>query len=303
MIKRLSSISAALLLSASLSAQDINIKNDWQMIASDKDVSTLHLTNASCVKTVWQYDTTDIANPEWKVYTMDGIDTSSLPIGTLTSVGANEGFWVLGDGTCNISFDNTAPVFTSATSVSVNENISTSTTVITLAVTDEATVTYGIVDQQLTSFNVNSSTGVVTFKSSPDYESKTSHTFTATATDTNGNVAEQDVTVNINDLDDTAPVFTSATTVSIQEHSTMTAYTATSDDATAIYSLSGTDVNDFTIDSSSGVVTFKAVPDYEVKTSHSITVTATDTNNNASSLNVTITITNIDDTNPDMPSL
>lgn len=272
------------------------------MIASDKDVSTSHLTNASCVKTVWQYDTTDIANPEWKVYVIPGtgVNTGTLPL--VDTLPANEGFWVLGDGTCTLNFDTTPPVFTSASSVSVNENISISTTVITLTATDEATVTYGIVDQQLTSFNINSSTGVVTFKNSPDYESKTSHTFTATATDTNGNVAEQDVTVNINDLDDTAPVFTSATTASIQEHSTMTAYTATSDDATAIYSLGGTDANDFTIDSSSGVVTFVKVPDYEVKTSHSITVTATDTNSNASSLGVTITITDIDDSYPSYPS-
>ena len=59
------------------------------------------------------------------------------------------------------------------------------------------------------------------------------------------------------------------------------------------YSLTGTDVADFTI-SSAGVITFNTAPDFETKSSYSITVTVSD-GTNASSQSVTITVTNAND--------
>lgn len=93
--------------------------------------------------------------------------------------------------------DTTAPVFTSNATVSVNEN---QTSALTLTATDASSVTYSISGGDSSLFNIDSSTGVVTFKTAPDYETKTSYTFTATATDAKNNVSTQTITININDV-------------------------------------------------------------------------------------------------------
>jgi len=95
--------------------------------------------------------------------------------------------------------DTTKPIFSSSATVTVAEN---QTSAITLKATDTNTVTYGIKDGDADSFAINVNTGVVTFKDAPDYETKTSYSFKATATDTAGNEATQDVTITISDLDD-----------------------------------------------------------------------------------------------------
>ena len=118
-------------------------------------------------------------------------------------------------------------------------------------------------------------------------------TITATdATDANSSVS-QDVTIAFNDVNDEAPLFTSATTASVDENTEYAAgdtannvagdviYTsiATPDVAndTITYSLSGTDAGLFVIDTSSGEVRFAndTTPDHEGKASYALTVTAT----------------------------
>ncbi|MDP2614043.1 cadherin repeat domain-containing protein, partial [Oceanobacter sp. 2_MG-2023] len=72
-------------------------------------------------------------------------------------------------------------------------------------------------------------------------------------------------------VDETAPTFTSGTTATaIDENSGASAviYTATTDDPAAVYSLSGTDLAYFTIDTNTGEVTLKADADYETKSSY-----------------------------------
>jgi hypothetical protein len=64
-----------------------------------------------------------------------------------------------------------------------------------------------------------------------------------------------------------APVITSAATASFAENATGTVYTAAGTDAdagtTLTYALAGTDVALFNINASTGVVTFKAAPNFE----------------------------------------
>ena len=55
--------------------------------------------------------------------------------------------------------------------------------------------------------SINSSSGVLTFIDAPDYETKSSYAATVTASD-GTNSATQDITVNILDANDSAPVFT-----------------------------------------------------------------------------------------------
>ena len=100
--------------------------------------------------------------------------------------------------------DHDAPVFTSAQTASVNEN---QTAAITLVATDASDVIYGLLDGlDASSFSVDTTTGVVTFRAAPDYESgKHSYSFRASATDSAGNQATQEVTITILDVDETVP--------------------------------------------------------------------------------------------------
>jgi len=96
-----------------------------------------------------------------------------------------------------LSADTTPPTFTSSDTASVNEN---QLDAITLVAVDASRVTYSISGGDAASFDLNDTTGVVTFKVAPDFETKSSYTFTATATDSFSNSATQEVTITILDI-------------------------------------------------------------------------------------------------------
>ena len=66
----------------------------------------------------------------------------------------------------------------------------------------------------------------------------------------------------------------------------------------------GADVSKFSIDSSTGALSFLAAPDYENPTDNGlnneyvVVVRATDNGSNTSDQTVTVTVTDVDDTNP-----
>jgi serralysin len=188
------------------------------------------------------------------------------------------------------------PVITSSDSFSADEN---QTAIGTVAATDEDgdDITFSISGSEI---NINSSTGVLTFASVPDYETKSSYTATVTASD-GTNSTTQDITVNVTNLNDNNPVITSSSTFNAAENQT-DAGTVTATDAdgdSLTYSLSGTDASSLSI-SSSGVITFNSAPDYETKTSYSITVSVSD-GTNTSTQSVTVNVTDValaNDTDP-----
>ncbi|MGX9416321.1 beta strand repeat-containing protein [Vibrio sp. WJH972] len=197
--------------------------------------------------------------------------------------------------------DDTNPVFTSSNSVSVNENVDAGTLVYTAVATDQNSVTYSLTGSDANSFNIDSSTGKVTLKASPDYEAKSSYSFTVKATDANGNSSDKPVTLSINNLDDTAPVFTSSNVASIEEGSgsNQVVYTAiATDDSSVTYSLSGADKDSFTINSSNGKVSIKDNPNFDSQSSYNFTVVATDTAGNDTNQNVTLSVIDIDTSAP-----
>jgi len=94
--------------------------------------------------------------------------------------------------------DLTPPTFTSQASVSVQEN---QTDALTLQATDaNPPISYAISGGDSSAFDVDATTGVVTFKTAPDFETQDLYTFSATATDKYGNEATQSVTVSITDV-------------------------------------------------------------------------------------------------------
>ena len=203
---------------------------------------------------------------------------------------------------------NTPPVFTSPASVSVAEN---QTSAYTAAATDADgdSLTYSLSGTDAALFRINAATGVVSFNNPPDFESPGSGTgdnvydIIVTASD-GASDTERAVTITVTDVDEgganAPPVFTSPASVSVAENQT-SAYTAVATDAdgdSLTYSLSGTDAALFTINATTGVVSFNNPPDFESPGSgtgdnvYDIIVTASDGTSDTERA-VTITVTDV----------
>ncbi|MDA9618405.1 cadherin repeat domain-containing protein, partial [Pseudomonadota bacterium] len=159
------------------------------------------------------------------------------------------------------------------------ENISTGTSIMTASASGaEGTVSYSITDSD-NKFSINSSTGEVTLANALDYETKTSHTFTVTATDGVTTVTEE-FTLSVTDMIiNTLAVSLANSGAALAESSSSGTSVGSSsisnpDSETVSYSLSGTGSSNFAVDSS-GNVTTNATLDFETAKSYSLTLTAT----------------------------
>ena len=180
--------------------------------------------------------------------------------------------------------DDVAPVFTSSATFSAAENQTAIDTVTATDVdTDNSAISFTVSGSELSI----TSAGVLTFASAPDYETKTSYTATVTATD-GTNSTTQSITVNVTNVNDNLPVFTSNATFSAAENQTsIGTVTATDGDASdsVTFTVSGSELSI----TSAGVLTFVSAPDYETKSSYTATVTATDgTNSTDQSIAVSV---------------
>ncbi|TCW49627.1 Ig-like protein group 3 [Phytobacter diazotrophicus] len=214
-------------------------------------------------------------------------------------------------GGVSLIIDTHAPVFSSATTASVDENIGAGKVVWTAVATDPSQFSYSLGttgDSAL--FSINASTGAVTLTGNPDYESKASYSFTVVATDAAGNASSQTVTLAVNNLDEVAPTITSGTTATaINENSGagQVIYTATATDSGDIsggvtFSLKAGSDAGLTINPTTGAVTLTGNPDFESKASYSFTVVATDAAGNASDRTVTLAVNNLDEVAPTITS-
>ena len=197
------------------------------------------------------------------------------------------------DITVNVTNVNETPSITSGAIFTAAEN---QTAIGSVAVTDPegATLTYSVSGDELEI----SSSGLLTFKNAPDYETKSSYTATVTVSD-GTNIATQDITVNVTNLNDNTPQITSSATFTAEENQTaIGSVTATDADGNTsfTYSLSGTDSSSLAI-SSSGVLTFVTAPDFETKSTYTATVTVSDGTNSATQ-DITVNVTNVDENAP-----
>jgi hypothetical protein len=113
--------------------------------------------------------------------------------------------------------------FTSLSIVNVNEN---QLNALTLTATDSnnGTLYYDISGGDANDFSINTATGVITFNLNPDYEVKSTYNFTASITDGTNSVT-QNITINLNDIDEIVPNITPVITGSYVA-STLTVNTA-----------------------------------------------------------------------------
>lgn len=167
-----------------------------------------------------------------------------------------------------------------------------------------ATLSYSIVEKDTddSSQLMMDENGNVRFRFSPaiDFETKASYTFTVAASNGTETI-ERKVTIPVRNVDDTAPVFTSADNGDdIVENSgaNQLIYTAVADDSSDIshgvsYRLAevdGTDYQALSIDADSGEVRLIDNPDYERKAAYTFVVQADDGVNPAVSKTVTVNI-------------
>ncbi len=204
-----------------------------------------------------------------------------------------------------------APFFTSPGAFNVAEN---ATSVGTVAATDAdrpaQPITYSITggaDETL--FTINPTTGVLTFNTAPNYESPADdltdnvYHVDVTANDNSGLTTIQLIAVTVTPVNDNAPVFSSATSFTIAENTTIAGTVSATDadlpaQAMAYSITGGVDRTLFSINPNTGVLSFLTAPDYEhpadvgADNSYEVQVTANDEAGMSTAQDVTVNITN-----------
>jgi len=186
------------------------------------------------------------------------------------------------------------PVFTSSATFSAAEN-QTAIGTVTATDADGDSVTFTVSGSELRI----TSAGVLTFASAPDFERNSSYTATVTASD-GTNSSTQVITVNVTNVNDIAPVFTSSATFSAAENQTAigTVMATDADGDSVTFTVSGSELRI----TSAGVLTFASAPDYETKSSYTATVTASDGTNSSTQF-ITVNVTDVNDIAPVFTSL
>ena len=215
--------------------------------------------------------------------------------------------------------DDSGLVFSSDNAVGVVEG--TTGAVLTVLATDADTtgaVTYTLGDNaDDEKFTISLASGALTFKNVPDFEASgsaaSSNVYVVTVTATLGQdaasrvTASQEITVTVTDIDDTSPVLSASAAVDVEEGKTDVA-TVVADDVdsdTVTYSVSGgADRLKFSIDATSGELTFIEEPDFEALGSaatsnvYVVEVSASDGTNTAATQVITVTVTDVNDNPP-----
>lgn len=168
-----------------------------------------------------------------------------------------------------------APIFSSGATGSISEN-STATAYTALAVDPNGNpVTYSISGgADAAQFTINASTGDVQLIAAADFEAPgdagADNVYDIEISAFDGtDTATQNVAISVTNQNDVAPTFTSSGTVSSAENSTAAFYTpvvADPDGTSLTYTIvGGPDASFFTIDASTGAVSFTIAPDFETR--------------------------------------
>ncbi|WP_284180417.1 cadherin domain-containing protein, partial [Rhabdaerophilum sp. SD176] len=209
-----------------------------------------------------------------------------------------------------VTNQNEAPTITSSTTQSVVEN---GTAVLTVTATDPdagASLTYSIVAGvgDHAKFAIHPTTGALSFVTAPDFENPqdtgadNTYNVRVQVADGLGGITTQDIAVAVTNQNE-APTITSAATATIYEGDTaVMTVTATDPDVgpTFGYSISGgADASLFTINSTTGEVTFNSAPDFEspadagANNVYNIDVNVSDGQGASTTQSVAITVNNI----------
>ena len=175
------------------------------------------------------------------------------------------------DATITIEPVNDEPSIDIASTIQVAEN-QTAVTTVSVSDVDEDDLTLTLGGTDASSFNL-SSDNVLSFKEAPDYETKTSYSITLTLTDGTEAVVKN-IVVNLINVNDNSPVFTSSATFSAAENQTAIGKVVATDadGDPLVYSITGSEIQI----TSNGTLLFTSSPDYETKNKYLATVKVTD---------------------------
>ena len=218
---------------------------------------------------------------------------------------------------------NSPPDFSGATAErEVAENTVGVTSIgapVTASDSDSDSLAYTLEGADANSFQIVSTSGQIETKADVtyDHEAKPSYTVTVKSDDSNGGTDTIEVTITVTDVNE-APAFddVSPTTREVLENTgadtnigTPVAATDPDDGDSLTYSLGGTDVSSFDIDTSTGQLKTKAALDHETKASYEVTVSVRDSKADDGTpdtatdddITVTITVTDVNDP-PEFPA-
>ena len=213
------------------------------------------------------------------------------------------------DYTLTVTRTNSAPAFPSSETGarSVAENTAAGVAIgVPVAATDAdgnpLRYTLGGTDDR--AFTLDMTSGQLRTQAALNYETKRSYEVTVTATDSLNTTATMTVTITITDVNEPATFATTTTTRTLAENTAagqaIGAPVAASDPEMAglNYTLAGTDVGAFTLDTTSGQLRTRSGVsyDYETKRRYTVTVLATDgAQETAAQITVTVTITDVNE--------
>ena len=195
---------------------------------------------------------------------------------------------------------NDAPESISLSANAINEN-DTGAIVGTLSTNDDDaddTHTYSFSGDDSSSFEViNGNQLKLKSTVSANYEAKNNYSFNVISNDSGRLSFSETFIISVNDVND-PPTISSVNSLTIPENQISAGtVTATDEDGDSLtYTLSGTDQSSLSI-GNSGTITFNTAPDYETKTSYSVTVTVSD-GASPISQDLSINITNLNDVFP-----
>ena len=177
-----------------------------------------------------------------------------------------------------------APVFSSTATFSSDENQKSIGTVVVSDIEDDSII-----------FSVSGSDveittgGVLSFVDNPDYEIKSRYIATVSASDS-VNIATQNITINIININDNSPLFISGDSFNIDENQTAigTVEVSDADGDTLTLSVSGSEL----AVTAQGALSFVSAPDYESKSTYTATITASDGSNSVSQ-DITVTVNDL----------
>ena len=206
------------------------------------------------------------------------------------------------DVTVTITDVNETPTFSSSNTFSIAENGAAVGNVAASDVDSDDSVTgYSLSGTDAGLFSITTG-GALSFKSAPDFETpqgganddSNSYELTVTATSGTGTramTATQNLTVTVTNVNE-PPTVDGETSIDYTENGedAVATYTVTDPDAGSEHdwTVEGTDANSFSI--SDGVLSFKTSPDFETKSSYSVTVRATDNGTPALSDSITVSV-------------
>lgn len=175
--------------------------------------------------------------------------------------------------------------------------------------TIDKNLTYSLEGPDADLFNINE-IGVIVFKTIPDFEAprdtdnNNTYQIEVIAKNTIDKTNRIELTINVLDVDDIAPTFTSPSTVSFAENRNGVVYLAKTDEEVEEFILETSNDGELFVLSNINEIRFVAAPDFEdpkdadANNQYVIDITAVDAARNATTFQVTITVTDVDDTYP-----